>query len=86
MSKPEDYQRLALEARERATTFSGIPHDVLLSVADTYELMARVQQTFEGAAPPVQASDLPDGMIAPPTDPAVEQPLAQELPDRLDDL
>ena len=69
MSKPEDYQRLALEARERAETFSGIPHDVLLSVAHTYELMARVQQTFEASGSSAQTSELPDEIIAPPTDP-----------------
>jgi hypothetical protein len=78
LSGPEDYQRLALEARERATTFEGIPHDVLVSVAETYELMARVQETFEAAGPPLQTSDpadeqppdLPDDVIAPPTDPS----------------
>ncbi|MBV8838684.1 MAG: hypothetical protein JO000_19285 [Alphaproteobacteria bacterium] len=86
MSKPEDYQRLALEARERATTFSGIPHDVLVSVAETYELMARVQQTFNAAREPVQISDLPAEASAPPTNPAADPPLAQELPDLPDDL
>lgn len=86
MSKPEDYQRLALEARERATRFSGIPHDVLLSVAETYELMARVQQTFAAAGPPVQSPDPPDEVIAPPTDPAVDPQLPPPLPDQRDDL
>jgi hypothetical protein len=57
LSKPEDYQRLALEARERASTYSGIPHDVLLDVAETYELMARVQQTFEAAGQLAPDSD-----------------------------
>ena len=47
MSEPENYRRLALEARERAAAHSGILQEVLLSVAHTYELMDRVQKSIE---------------------------------------